>query len=153
MADDRADLERLISRFLGAVSFEAGQQPAYSELRGLFVAGGRLIRTGPGATECASIEEFIAGLEATFDAGELTSFGENETGEITEIFGNVAHRLSTYHKRSTINGVSSQVRGAISTQFARTADGWRITSMAWDDERPGLQLPQRYETLRGRRRA
>jgi hypothetical protein len=35
-------------------------------------------------------------------------------------------------------------RGAISTQFIRTPDGWRMSSMAWDDERPGLALPTHY---------
>jgi len=32
------------------------------------------------------------------DAGELTNFKEVETAEITEIFGNVAHRFSTYKR-------------------------------------------------------
>ena len=31
----------------------------------------------------------------------------------------------------------------ISTQYVRTPVGWRISAMAWDDERPGLTLPQR----------
>jgi hypothetical protein len=26
-------------------------------------------------------------------------------------------------------------------QFVRTADGWRISAAAWDDERDGLSLP------------
>jgi hypothetical protein len=51
---------------------------------------------------------------------------------------------AAYEKRGTLNGVAIDGRGAISTQFIRTPDGWRMSSMAWDDERPGLELPSRY---------
>jgi hypothetical protein len=34
----------------------------------------------------------------------------------------------------------------ISTQFLRTPASWKISSMAWDDERPGLVIPNRYLT-------
>ena len=34
--------------------------------------------------------------------------------------------------------------GIISTQFVKTTAGWRISAMAWDDERPGLTIPSRY---------
>ena len=44
-----------------------------------------------------------------------------------------------------MEGATIDVRGAISTQFIRTPDGWRMSSMAWDDERPGLVLPTRYD--------
>jgi hypothetical protein len=32
----------------------------------------------------------------------------------------------------------------IAIQFIRTG-GWRISAMAWDDERPGLTIPERYQ--------
>ncbi len=66
----------------------------------------------------------------------------NRVSETTELFGNVAHRFSPYGKRGVTDRGPIEVRGAISTQFVRTADGWRISSMAWDDERPGLELPE-----------
>jgi hypothetical protein len=34
--------------------------------------------------------------------------------------------------------------GGIATQFIRSPVGWRMSSMAWDDERPGVVLPARY---------
>ncbi len=48
------------------------------------------------------------------------SFLELETAAITEIFGNVAHRLSTYEKRGVTNGNAFEGKGVISTQFVRT---------------------------------
>ena len=33
------------------------------------------------------------------------------------------------------NGAAFGANGAISTQFVLTPNGWRMSSMAWDDER------------------
>ena len=71
----------------------------------------------------------------------LTAFEETESAARTDVFGNVAHRLSVYAKRGVQDGVAFSGRGMISTQFVRTPAGWRITCMAWDDERPGLAVP------------
>jgi hypothetical protein len=80
-----------------------------------------------------------------FAAGELTRFREWELSETTEIFGNVAHRFSAYAKSGTLKGVPFEARGMISTQFVLTPNGWRMSVMAWDDERPGLSIPDRYD--------
>jgi hypothetical protein len=77
------------------------------------------------------------------ESGELTRFLETELWETTRIFGNVAHRFSAYAKSGVSKGEPFQARGMISTQFIHTPAGWRISAMAWDDERPGLTLPPR----------
>jgi hypothetical protein len=120
--DTPAELTRLITEFFGAVSFQTGAKPPYGNLHDLF----------------------IDDRQRLVDTGELTSFQETESADRTEIFGNVAHRLSTYEKRGTQNGVAFEGRGVIVTQFIRTPNGWKMTSMAWDDERPGLVTPDRY---------
>jgi hypothetical protein len=43
-----------------------------------------------------------------------------------------------------MHGEAIAGRGLISTQFIRTPRGWKMSSMAWDDERPGLAIPDRY---------
>ena len=77
---------------------------------------------------------FIEPRRALVGSGVLTSFEEVETGAVTESFGKVAHRFSTYEKRGVRDGAAFAARGRIATQFVRTPGGWRITSMAWDDE-------------------
>ena len=144
VTDVRVELKALIDEFFRAVSFEVGQKPAYARIRGLFIDGGRLIRNSSEVPEIASVEDFITSRETLFDSSALTSFEEIETAETTEVFGNVAHRLSTYEKRGTVQGEGIEGRGVISTQFVRTPSGWRMSSMAWDDERPGLAIPARY---------
>jgi hypothetical protein len=105
---------------------------------------GKLIRNSSESPEISNVDDFIAARQRLIDSGALTSFEEFETAETTEVFGNIAHRLSTYEKRGTINGEAIEGRGVISTQFICTPSGWRMTSMAWDDERPGLAIPDRY---------
>jgi hypothetical protein len=126
--------------FLRTVSFAAGEQPSYGDLAELFIPAGRLIRNSGSAPEVSTIEEFVRARQAAFDAGELLSFEETELSENTEIFGNIAHRLSPYAKRGRTEGGLIDTHGVISTQFVRTPLGWRISSMAWDDERPGLAV-------------
>jgi hypothetical protein len=136
-------LAALIDRFLRAVSFETGSTPAYDDIRALFIDGGKLIKNSGETPEVATVEEFIAPRQALVDSGALTCFEELELADTTEVFGNIAHRLSTYSKSGTQHGVAFAARGVISTQFIRTPAGWKMSSMAWDDERPGLVLPER----------
>jgi hypothetical protein len=104
-----------------------------------------LIKNSGATLEVAGVAEFIRPRQALVDTGPLTQFREAEISHTTEAFGNVAHRFSAYEKSGTLNGTSFRARGMISTQFVHTATGWKMSSMAWDDEREGLSLPTGYE--------
>lgn len=142
--DIRSDLKALTNEFFRAVSFDTGGRPDYARIRELFIDDGRLIRCSSERPEISSVDEFIASRQRMFDSGALTSFEETEIAEITEVFGNIAHRLSTYEKRGTMHEEAIEGAGVISTQFVRTPTGWKMSAMAWDDERPGLVIPDRY---------
>jgi hypothetical protein len=144
ISDANADLTALIGDFFRAVSFETGERPAYGRIHELFVEGGKLIKNSSEAPEVSTVDQFIASRQRMVDSGALTAFREIEIAEITEVFGNVAHRFSTYVKSGTVEGAATEGRGVISTQFIRTPNGWKMSSMAWDDERPGLTIPARY---------
>ena len=137
----KAELDRLTSEFFGAVSFEVGKVPAYERIRSLFIDSGLLIKNVGAAPEISNVQEFIEPREAMVRRGELTRFLEEELSEVTQIFGNVAQRFSAYSKSGITHGSPFHARGMISTQFILTPTGWRISAMAWDDERPGLSLP------------
>ncbi len=113
-------------------------------MHGLFSEGARLIKNSGDVPEISTVDEFIVPRQQQVDSGELTSFAEVEVAHVSEVFGNVGHRFSTYAKRGTIKGVAFEEQGIISTQFIRTPSGWKISAMAWDDERPGLAIPDRY---------
>lgn len=133
-------LNHLIAEFFRAVSFEEGKAPQYKNIHTLFIKQGLLIKNTSETPEISNIRQFIEPREAMVSAGELTRFQEVELSEVTEIFGNVAHRFSVYAKSGTMKGIPFEARGMITTQFIKTSEGWRISSMAWDDERPGLSI-------------
>jgi hypothetical protein len=140
----KVELDRLISEFFRAVSFEVGGTPAYASLHALFIESGLLIKNTASTPEVSTVRQFIEPRQAMVQSGELTRFRESELSERTDIFGNVAHRFSAYAKNGTMKGVPFEARGMVSTQFILTPDGWRMSAMAWDDERPGLSLPEHH---------
>jgi hypothetical protein len=137
-------LQALIGEFFAAVSFREGETPQYDRIRDLFVPDGLLIKNSGDVPEISGVDAFIAPRQELVDAGRLISFEEIEVAARTERFGNVAHRLSTYEKRGVQDGVAFAATGIITTQFIATPAGWRMTAMAWDDERPGLVVPDDY---------
>ena len=137
-------LQDLLKIFFDAVSFEAGGAPSYRRIHTLFAGPGLLIKNSGAVPEISNVNQFIEPRQASVDAGELTRFHEAELRADTQVFGNVAHRLSTYEKSGVMNGVPFEAKGLISTQFVHTPAGWKMSAMAWDDERPGLKLPAQY---------
>lgn len=137
----RQELAALADRFFRAVSFEAGEAPPYGDIHALFISTGLLIKNTAATPEISTVAQFIAPRQALVDSGALTRFKEWELSEHTQVFGNIAHRYSAYGKAGTQNGVAFEARGVISTQFIKTPEGWKMSAMAWDDERPGLSLP------------
>ena len=54
-------------------------------------------------------------------------------------FGNIAHVWSIYEARRAPDDTTPERRGINSIQLYRDERGhWRIMSMIWDNERPGL---------------
>jgi hypothetical protein len=141
-SDVKAELDRLSADFFRAVSFEAGEMPPYDGIRLLFVDGGLLVKNSGSTPEISTVGQFIEPRLALVRSGELTRFREWELSETTQLFGNVAHRFSAYAKTGTLKGVPFEARGMISTQFILTPAGWKMCSMAWDDERPGLSIAE-----------
>ena len=139
------ELDRLASEFFRAVSFETGETPSYQIIHTLFIEQGLLIKNVGLTPEISSVREFIEPRQALISSGTLTRFHESELSASTDIFGNVAHRFSSYMKSGTSNGVPFEARGMVTTQFINTPSGWKITAMAWDDERPGLSISNQFK--------
>jgi len=140
-----AEFDRLTEGFFRAVSFEEGTTPLYESIYELFIEAGLLIKNTSSTPEISTVSKFIEPRLAAVRSGDLTRFNEVELCETTEIFGNVAHRFSSYAKSGTMKGIPFTARGMVSTQFVQTPGGWKISAMAWDDERPGLSIPEHYQ--------
>ena len=135
------DFARIVDTFFRCVSFEEGSEPAYGGILDLCVPEAHFFKTVPGSRETASAQHFVANRRRAFASGAMSAFHEVEISGVSHRFGNVGHRLSAYDKRGVLDGQPFAARGVTLTQFVHLDAGWRISSMAWDDERDGLQIP------------
>jgi hypothetical protein len=56
------------------------------------------------------------------------------------VFGDVAQHFCSYEKSGVQDGVPFTGRGMKTVQLVRMPEGWRISAVAWDDEREGLTV-------------
>ncbi|MEV5572582.1 GNAT family N-acetyltransferase [Spirillospora sp. NPDC052269] len=132
-APETDEIDRIMGALLAAVDNTGGRTPDLDDLRDLFLPQAVIVNnTGP-EPDVHDLDGFIAPRQKILTDGTLTSFSEWEVADRTEIIGSVAHRLSDYRKSGVRDGVPFEGSGRKTTQFVRTPDGWRILSLAWDD--------------------
>ena len=141
MTADTTEIEGLVHLFFTAFTSGPGCAERRATLRTLFVPEAVITRTCGTDPTVYNIDTFITPRQTLLESGTLVDFHEWPVSGRTEIFGDIAHWWGTYAKEGIQNSVPFTGRGMKSIQFIRTTHGWRITAAAWDDERPGLELP------------
>jgi hypothetical protein len=134
-------IQSVVDAFFGAFVSGSGCSERMTELRELFVPRAVVVRTCGLEPSVMTVEEFIAPREALLTGGSLTDFREWAVSGRTDVFGDIAHWFGRYAKAGLQGGVPFTGRGMKSIQLIRTAEGWRISAAAWDDERDGVTLP------------
>ncbi|MEU2066118.1 GNAT family N-acetyltransferase [Streptomyces anulatus] len=132
--DTKAELDQLTRAFLGAFTNTGGTRPNVGAIREVFIPQGRIISNVGDELVIYDLDAFITPRERMLTDGTLIEFSEWEVAERTEIFGSIAHRFSQYRKSGFLNGAWFEGSGRKTTQFVRTPTGWKMSSMAWDDE-------------------
>ena len=108
-----------------------------------FTADARQMRTGIDAAGRAWIKamspaDYAKDVTAFFEAND---FFEVEIARRIDVLGNMAHVWSLYEARTAPDDATPERRGVNSIQLYRDPDlGWRIVSMIWDNERPGVSV-------------
>jgi hypothetical protein len=138
----QAQIAALVGSFLSAVTFERDDRPSYQSIRDIVILGALFIKNTSDVPEISGVDEFITPRQLLVDNGTLIEFSETELSATTDVFGRIGQRLSIYRKAGVSDGVAFTADGVIATQVVLTPGGWRISSMAWDDERAGLTLTQ-----------
>ncbi len=88
-----------------------------------------------GITETVyDLASFIGPRKEMLTNGTLTNFEEKEIKEETRITGNIAQRYSRYKKAGILNGQSFEGYGNKFFQLIRTANGWKINAVIWEDK-------------------
>ncbi|MBT2450784.1 GNAT family N-acetyltransferase [Streptomyces sp. ISL-43] len=129
----KAELDRLMTTFLGAFTNTGGGRPNLRAVHEVFIPQGTIISNVGGEPVVYDLDSFVEPREKILTDGTLTEFSEWEVSERTEVFGTIAHRYSEYRKSGFLDGDWFEGSGRKTTQFVRTPAGWRMNSMAWED--------------------
>ncbi len=131
----KAELDQLMGLFFSAFTNTDGP-PRTDRIREVFIPQGTIISQTGDRSVVYDLDSFIAPRQQILTDGTLTEFAEWEVSEQTEIYGSIAHRFSEYRKSGIQNGEPFEGGGHKTIQFVRTPAGWRISSIAWEDDAP-----------------
>ena len=141
VADDRATIERIVNVFFAAFTSGPELQARLDGLRHLFLPQAVIVRTCGEVPAVYDVEDFIEPRRRLLSSGDLAEFTEWELSGRTEVFGDIAQHFCSYAKRGVHAGKQFEARGMKALQLVRMPDGWRISAVAWDDERDGVTVP------------
>lgn len=137
---DRAAIETIVRAFFAAFTSGPDSSLRLAALRSMFLPEAVIIRTCGTAPAVYGVEEFIAPRQALLSGGTLIDFQERQLSGRIDLFGDIAHWFGAYTKSGVQDGARFTGRGMKSLQLVRTSHGWRISAVAWDDEREGLTV-------------
>ena len=129
----RTALDDAIRRLYEVISFSEGETPDWKGMRELFAPGARITRVTPEAVDALDLRGFEAMFSELLDCGAVLSFFEFETARRVELFGAVAHVLSSYETKRAPDSLTPFGRGINSIQLLWAGDRWSIVSLLWDE--------------------
>jgi hypothetical protein len=140
--EDVDSIDGIVRALYETISGPAGPRD-WDRERSLLAPGARLQPTRPkegggGTMEVFDVEGYIASRTPFFAQGD---FYEVEVSRRVDHFGNIAQVWSQYEGRRSPEG-EPFMRGINSIQLFNDGDRWWIVSVLWDNERPGITLPE-----------
>lgn len=140
---DKKTIDACIQTFYRVLSYQANKLEKLDSLTQLFVPDGTLTAAFGQKPLLWTAPQFVAFIKNGAAQG-ATDRAETEVQEHTDLFGNMAHRFSTYSLKVTLNGKPQERRGINSIQLIRQEGRWLIHSLVWDRENDSLKIPKAY---------
>jgi hypothetical protein len=138
---DRAAVDAVVATFFAAFTSGPDLDDRLDALRAVVLPGAVVVQACGKEPVALDVESFLAPRRALLSGGTLHEFREEEVEGRTDLYGDVAQRWSTYAKTWLAEGERCTGSGSKTLQLVRTAAGWRISALAWDDAREGLPPP------------
>ncbi len=133
----RTTLDTFFSAFVsGPRAHECGEV-----LQQVMLPTAVVVRTCGGEPTSYTVKEFIAPRIELLTSGAVEDFREWATDVRVDLFGDIAQAWCGYAKSWSQGAERHHGRGRKSITLVRTGRGWRISAVAWDDERPGQAAP------------
>lgn len=142
--NDKAAIDELTKRFYALFTNRGDAVPNVAGIHDLFIPEGVIVRTCGEEPVAYDVIGFIEPRERLLRDGELVEFEEREVREQTSIVGYIAQRLSEYRKTGILRGERFEGRGIKTMQFVRAHGEWKMSAVAWDDEREGFSLTRAW---------
>ncbi len=114
---DIQEIDHLTEHFYQCISFNKERYPNFDKLKELFYGAGKLINHNFDHPVEYTADSFSQALMAQIEAGEAVYFAQQEISDNTEIFGNVAQRISVYEHSPLNNPLQEWKRGINYIQF------------------------------------
>ncbi len=143
---DVNSIDAIIRAVYEAVSFTDGKGPDGTRLASLLTPEAKLIKVMPGVLSQASVPDYEARVRAWIADSGCQGFVERELFRRTEVYGGIAHVLSSYEGRTITGGDSGAVieRGINSIQMRHDGVRWWILSILWTEEDDTRPIPPAY---------
>lgn len=144
---DVASPDALVAAVYEAISGPAGAARDWDRFRSLFAPGARLMPTGTDENG-RKVVRVMAPADYASMAQEGNWFAEGffevETGSVSESYGNIAHRFSSYASYRAEDEEEPFTRGINSFQLLDDGERWWILSIFWQDAGDAGPIPDRY---------
>jgi hypothetical protein len=142
--DEQKEVGKTIEKFLDVLSFTDSSFIRIDSLPSLFTNDGRLIANFGKNPLVFTAAQYVESIRSSIRSGQLHSLRERELLRKVDVFGKIAHVLSTY-ELSMMNKEGKIVRkGLNSIQLVKQGGQWLICSLIWDRETSDLKLPAEY---------
>ena len=145
---DVASADAIVAALYDVISGPAGQKRDWDSFRSLFIPDGRLIiARGRRDSTSGQILPRVMSPEGYMQiAGglEKNGFFERELSHVSETFGAVTHRFSTYDSRRRAEDPQPFARGINSIQLLNDGTRWWVVTIFWDAERADNPIPEKY---------
>ncbi|NNM34291.1 MAG: hypothetical protein HKO53_14540 [Gemmatimonadetes bacterium] len=145
---DPADVsspEAIVRAVYDVISGEQGEARDWDRWHSLFFPGATLHpvgAAGEGWTAASMTPaDFVQSADSSFVAD---GFYEVEIGDVTEVYGNIAHRFSSYASFRSSAETEPFNRGINSFQLLNDGERWWVLSILWQHEFQGGPIPDGY---------
>ncbi|HEV7230047.1 MAG TPA: GNAT family N-acetyltransferase [Bacteroidia bacterium] len=131
---DTFPLDFLTKEFFSIFTNTNNKQPDWDLIRRLCLPEAQIIKKAGDTQEVYTLQSFISPRRQILSDGTLTDFEEKEMEGETKIIGSIAQRFSRYQKSGKLRGKSFHEYGNKLFQFVKTKEGWKISSLVWEDD-------------------
>jgi len=137
-------IDLLTSELYNTICFEVGSHPPVENLKEIFIPTANMIRNDGTSPEIMTVDDFIKSYTARISDRTIKSFYEGELNHITEIFGKIAHRFSTYETKFDLSDPKPFSIGINSIQFIKIGENWKISGIVWNNQTDTNVIPDKY---------